>query len=226
MIISKISTKARVDPTGAQTACEGGGEVGVGHQDLLGWVVCMSSSILIIWLKRFTHQQCWRLWSLKVLLAAPNVEGGRSSDPGRDTGGWKGANAGEHVIIRIYMILISYPFIFMTERTDLIKMYYYTYMKSFGAKNQWFDDIQIEMFLRVIWGACNKLIQAHAGWNQMCWTRMRFLLFGSLWWITLSVSPSQWSASNSKTLRESFGRGSTSAVSDSDNCNCQIVWFG
>ena len=48
------------------------------------------------------------------------------------------------------MILISYPLIFMTERTDLIKMYYYTYMKSFGAKNQWFDDIQIEMFLRVI----------------------------------------------------------------------------
>ena len=37
----------------------------------------------------------------------------------------------------------------MTERTDLIKMYYYTYMKSFGAKNQWFDDTQIEMFLRV-----------------------------------------------------------------------------
>ena len=37
MIISQISTKARVDPTGAQTACEGGGEVGVGHQDLVGF---------------------------------------------------------------------------------------------------------------------------------------------------------------------------------------------
>ena len=128
---------------------EGRSELATKTWSVLGWVVCMSSSILIIWLKRFTHQQCWRLWSLKVLLVGPNVEGGHSSDPGRDTGGWKGANAGEHVIIRIYMILISYPLIFMTERTDLIKMYYYTYMKSFGAKNQWFDDTQIEMFLRV-----------------------------------------------------------------------------